>query len=193
MNSSGTKRLSLFLLASSVIFLFSGMSVVRDPMTVRIEKDGAFIDNIDISKDWKVATIQRAIGKPDSVEGDAHPDAMYDNYDLGIRYWQREAKEMGPYVEEIKFFITAEDRSDPEAHAAFNGLVAFDGIAIDSTFTPERLRRELKGWRNCRTYGNTMIEFMSDTNYVYVGFDASGRELQWICVGKVTSIISSCD
>lgn len=187
-------KFSLRVLAGlSFFLLFSRMIFLHDPATVQIMKDVVLVNGEALSKDWKVSTVYSLLGKPDSVSGDAHPDAMYEHFDDGIRYWQRNCREMGNYVEEIKFYISRETDAYSGVHSAFNGLVVLNGTAIDSTTSLDKMRKILSGWRNCNAYSANTYEFMTDVNFIFFEYSPDQRKLLWISVGKRTSIISGCD
>ncbi|HTL81977.1 MAG TPA: hypothetical protein VL651_09750 [Bacteroidia bacterium] len=196
MNFQIKPRSSILLVASCAILLCSGMSSVGNqiPQSVRIGKKDVFIDQNLISKDWKFKTVERSIGAPEYTEGNGKPDAMYDYMQLGMRLFQRRAPEMGKYLEEVKFYIASSaDIDETPFHSAFPAVVLLDSTALDSTFTPARLQRSIPDWRVCNAYTAHTYEYMSDKNYIFVGYNDAETKLVWICVGKLTSIISGCD
>lgn len=170
----------------SICLLFT-VSVFAQTPTTKLKKGSVKLNNINVTKTWKLAKFQEAIGKSQRDRDGYNKTYTYDAFGIVLFESKNDQKEPSGDVSEFQFYFSVPEPNAVTPNAVYTKNIKIDKLIVNAELTAEKMKKTLKKWTSTESYMEHAYRMQYKLIYVYFQFDQTESKLIKISIGKAKS------
>lgn len=153
------------------------------PPAVSIKKSNFKFGDVSVSSNWSIESFVKVLGQPDRQHNGYNKVHTYDN--LGILLFEKMTNKVpSGTVIEIQFHYKVIEPNELTPVGNFNGSIQVDKQILTTRLTPSEMKKNLRKWKEEKTYADNAYRMSNGIFYTYFQFDTSETSLVRVSVGK---------
>lgn len=168
----------------STLLFFLLIGTLLSAQTIKINKNGFFIDKVKVTTDWMLSDFRKGLGEADSILlGATYSNKVHYYEKRGYIFWEPMVnKEPGGKVLEIQIFYT---HLDPSATShitkrLFQGSITIDNLKLDNSLTASDVKDAMRSWTPLECYFQNGYKYTNGIVGISFVFNKEENEMLWV-------------